>query len=78
MEEEAIKGVVVWLPEHHTGTGLHWAAVEEPALGFAHLVGATGGLLTVDLIVEIQTAALDGTVQVIPKHLPSTKELSWE
>ena len=78
VEEEAIKGVVVWLPKHHTGTGLHWAAVEEPALGLAQLIGATGGLLTVDLIVEIQTAALDGTVQVIPKHLPSTKELSWE
>lgn len=78
MEEEAIKGVVVWLPKHHTGAGLHGAAVEESALGFAHLVGAAGSLLTVDLIVKIQTAALDGTVQIIPKHLPSPKELSWE
>lgn len=30
-----------------------------------------------NLIVEIQTAALDGAVQVIPEHLPSPKELSW-
>lgn len=78
MEEEAVKGVVVWLPEHHTGAGLHRAAEEEPALGFAHLIGAAGGFLTVDLIVKIETAALDGAVQVIPKHLPSPKELSWE
>lgn len=78
MEEEAIEGVVVWLPEHHTGAGLHRAAVEEPALGFTHFIGAAGGFLTVDLIVKIQTAALDGAVQVIPKHLPSPEELSWE
>ena len=77
MEEEASEGVVVWLPEHHTCAGLHRAAVEEPAFGLAHLVGAAGGILAVDLIVEIQTAALDGAVQVIPEHLPSPKELSW-
>lgn len=76
VEEEAIKRVVVRLPEHHTRAGLHWAAVEEFAFGFAHLVGAAGGILAVDLIVEIQTAALDGAVQVIPEHLPSPKELS--
>lgn len=77
VEEEAVKSVVVWLPKHHARAGLHSAAVEEFAFGFAHLVGATGSLLAVDLIVEIQTAALDGAVQVIPKHLPSPKELSW-
>ena len=53
VEEEAIKSVVVWLPKHHTRAGLHGAAVEEFAFGFAHFVGATGGLLAVDLIVEI-------------------------
>lgn len=77
VEEEAIKGVVVWFPKHHACAGLHWAAVEEFAFGFAHLIGATGGLLAVDLIVEVQTAALDGAIQIIPKHLPSPKELSW-
>lgn len=77
VEEEAIEGVVVGLPKHHARAGLHRAAGEEFAFGFAHLVGATRGLLAVDLVVEIQTAALDGAVQVIPKHLPSPKELSW-
>lgn len=77
VEEEAIKSVVVRLPKHHARAGLHRTAVKELALGFAHLVGATRGLLAVDLIVEIQAAALDGAVQVIPKHLPSPKELSW-
>ena len=77
VEEEAIERVVVRLPEHHTRAGLHRAAVEEFAFGFAQLVGAAGGILAVDLVVEIQTAAFDGAVQVIPKHLPSPKELSW-
>lgn len=77
MEEEAVKSVVVWLPKHHARAGFHSAAVEEFAFGFAHLIGATRSLLAVDLIVEIQTAALDGAVQVVPKHLPSPKELSW-
>lgn len=77
VEEEAIESVVVRLPEHHACAGLHGAAVEELAFGFAHFVGAAGGLLTVDLIVEIQAATLDGTVQVIPEYLPSPKELSW-
>lgn len=53
VEEEAIKSVVVWLSKHHTRAGLHGAAVEEFAFGFAHFVGAAGGLLAVDLIVEI-------------------------
>lgn len=77
VEEEAIKRVVVRLPEHHTRAGLHRAAVEESAFGFTQLIGAAGGILAVDLVVEIQTAALDGAVQVIPEHLPSPKELSW-
>lgn len=77
VEEEAIESVIVWLPKHHTSTGLHGAAIEEFAFGFTHFIGTTRGLLAVDLIVEIQTAALDGTVQVIPKHLPSPKELPW-
>lgn len=77
VEEEAIKGVVVRLPKYHARAGLHSAAVEEFAFGFTHFIGATGGLLAIDLIVEIQTAAFDGTVQVIPKYLPSPKELSW-
>lgn len=77
VEEEPIECVVVRLPKHHACTGLHRAAVEEFAFGLAQLVGAAGGLLAVDLVVEIQTAALDGAVQVIPEHLPSPKELSW-
>lgn len=77
VKEEAIESVIVWFPKHHACTGLHGGAVEEFAFGFTHFVGATRGLLAVDLIVEIQTAALDGAVQVIPKHLPSPKELSW-
>lgn len=77
VEEEAIKRVIVWLPKYHARAGLHRAAVEEFASGFAHLVGAAGDLLAVDLVVEIQTAALNGAVQVIPEHLPSPKELSW-
>jgi hypothetical protein len=78
VEEEAIESVVVRLSKHHTRAGLHRAAVEESAFGLTHLIGAAGSLLAVDLIVEIQTAALDGAVQVIPKHLPSPEELSWE
>lgn len=77
VEEEAIESVVVWLAEHHTRAGLHRAAIEEFAFGLTHFIGAAGSLLAVDLVVEIQAAALDGTVQVIPKHLPSPKELSW-
>lgn len=77
VEEEAIKRVVVRLSKHHARAGLHRATVEEFAFGLAHLIGAAEGLLAVDLIVEIQTAALDGAVQVIPEHLSSPKELPW-
>ena len=77
VEEEAIESVIVWLSKHYACTGLHGAAVEEFAFGIAYFEGTTRSFLAIDLIVEIQTAALDGTVQVFPKHLPSPKELSW-
>lgn len=75
MEDEAVEGAVVRLPEHHAGAGLHGAAGGELAFGLAHLVGAASGLLAVDLIVEVQAAAFDGAVQVLPEHLPSPQEL---
>lgn len=77
VEEEAIEGVIVWLPEHHTRAGLHGAAGKEAAPWFAQLIGAAGRLLAVDFVVEVQAAALNGAVQVVPEDLPSPEELSW-
>lgn len=57
MVEEAIEGVVMRVPEHHASAGASGLAVKSPFLLFASFQLATRCLLTLHLVVNIETAA---------------------
>lgn len=55
--EEAVEGVVMWVPEYHTGAGASGLAVESPVLLLAGFQLPAWSLLALDLIVNVETAA---------------------